>query len=408
MSAQPATVGIVIALAVLGLPVHAANDAVQGVFNNACRTPTAALAVRCAQTPDGAGNVSGDSESSLNPSQLLSAADGVLGSGQQRSIEVRERQHRGQKDAAALRVGPFSFLVNGTGTWERRDGHPNLGRERRYDADRHGADVGFDYRVSDAVTVGGVITWEDGELEFAGERPGNNFVPAPEAGRIESRTLGATLVTTWHGEGKLHVEGALGYAGVEQDLTRRAVFQESTRTVAQTLAITTGDQDGRQYISTLNAGLDFTFGATAVDTYGGLTWLRTRLDGYTEEDPARSGLALRVEDTERDSLLGVLGVSVRHVIGRDFGVVIPQLRVEYEHEFEDDAPVVRTRFVLDNGASALQVVGEKPQQHRFNVAAGVLLVLPNGWLPFLDTQAMLGSGDTSRYRVTLGLRRELR
>ena len=55
---------------------QAANAPLQDLFFAACVNPQANLAVRCAQTTGGLGDLSSDSESSLNPSQGLGSANG--------------------------------------------------------------------------------------------------------------------------------------------------------------------------------------------------------------------------------------------------------------------------------------------------------------------------------------------
>ena len=74
---------------------HAANADLQNFFFDACVNPAGLLATRCAQTPGGLGDLSADSESSLNPSQTLSRNDGSLSAAQQRAQAVRDRLHGG-------------------------------------------------------------------------------------------------------------------------------------------------------------------------------------------------------------------------------------------------------------------------------------------------------------------------
>ncbi len=42
-----------------------------------------------------------------------------------------------------------------------------------------------------------------------------------------------------------------------------------------------------------------------------------------------------------------------------------------------------------------------------NGAAGMVLVLPNGWMPFVDYEGLTSHRLVNRQRVTFGVRKEL-
>ena len=63
--------------------------------------------------------------------------------------------------------------------------------------------------------------------------------------------------------------------------------------------------------------------------------------------------------------------------------------------------------MLDSAATAFAVTGDKPDRDYMNFGAGIALVLPNGWLPFIDYEGQFARKALSRHRVTFGLRKEL-
>lgn len=130
---------------------QAANLAFQDFFTAVCATAnTGALATRCSQTAGGTGNVSGDSESSLNPTQGLSYNQSPLAAALSRGKESRQRDDA-QRDAgsnadAKVEMGKFSLLFHAQGGSVEREVQSDL--ERAFEADERGAEAGFDYRVS--------------------------------------------------------------------------------------------------------------------------------------------------------------------------------------------------------------------------------------------------------------------
>jgi hypothetical protein len=107
-------------------PAHAQNAAFQGFFEDVCAgggSPTGNLSARCGDTPGGGGDLSGDSESSLNPSQIVTSNEsGLL---RARNQELRERLLRRRAEVAGLEQPPRSSQPvrerSGAGVRSRRD-----------------------------------------------------------------------------------------------------------------------------------------------------------------------------------------------------------------------------------------------------------------------------------------------
>ena len=63
--------------------------------------------------------------------------------------------------------------------------------------------------------------------------------------------------------------------------------------------------------------------------------------------------------------------------------------------------------MLDSGNNVYVLDGDGPDTDYFNVGAGLVFLLTNGWMPFVDYQVMLGVDDIEQWRITAGLRKEL-
>ena len=393
-----------------GMAAHADNPVFQDFFFNVCNSPTGALAARCAETPAAAGDLSGNSESSLNPSQALSSTDGALAEARARSKEARERveRYRGDDEGAGSRVslGPLSLLLNGRWEWEERDREIDVDAERGFDADRRAIEVGLDRRFSDSFVVGLLYAYEDGDLEFDADAAGVSFTPASSAGSIDREAHTVTLFgMVWLSE-QAYLEANAGYSASDYTFTRNAVFQESTRNVPQTDVRTRAATDGDQLWLGVTAGYEWNAGPASYGLYVGGTYAQSRVDGYRELDPGNSGLALVVDDIERDAVTGHLGLRAQRAIGASFGVWLPHLRLEYEHAGGTEESEATVQFALDGNANEFELTGEDSDDY-FNVAVGVAAIFPNGWISFLDVEGLVGARDREQYRITAGLRKEL-
>ena len=395
-------------------PVWAANEAFQDYFFDVCASPSGTLALRCAETDSGLGNLSGDSESSLNPSQTLSSVDGAMFAAQQRSQEVRERMRARREadegkgsDDARVSLGPFSLLVNARTATTESDRRVDLDAERGYELDETGAELGLDYRINDALVWGGWVQWGDSEVEFDRENSGTNFNPLVNAGDTNTDRLGVTTyLSAQLGEAGF-VDASLGYTKLEVSTSRNSVFQESNRVVTQTNSLTAGDVDGEELMFTLTAGYQTNINNWNLTPFAGITYVDTSFDDYVESDLSSAGLALGVSVADQSVLMGQFGLSISRAISMQGWVLLPQARVEYLVELDRDRAETDVRFVNDAGNNVFSLRGDDLDDDRIDIALGVAGVLPNGWIPFIEYQLTTGTSDLDRYQISAGLRIEL-
>ncbi len=399
--------------------VHAANADFQAFFTNVCAgsgSPTGDLATRCAETGSGTGDgdLSGDSESSLNPSQTLSNNDVSLAVAQGRSKETRERGERLREgesaladEAASYSFGRLSLLANLRGEWFKSDRPKGGDPDRGYDGDLWALELGLDYRMSDNFVIGGLVGYEQMDSKFDRDlQQGEPFTPASDAGKMESESIDVIVFGSYATGGGVYVDGSFGYRTTDYTFQRHSVFQESGRS-SQTSVRTKGTPDGDSWWGSANVGYDMQRGAWSFGPYAGVTVASSNVDDYQERDLDGSGLNMHIDESDQDSVLAHLGFRTSVALSSKSGVWLPQFRVEYNHEFEDDRPDITSAFVEDSADTLYGLEGNDPDTDYFNVGLGLAAVFPNGWIPFIDGEVLLGYQDFDRYRVILGLRKEL-
>jgi outer membrane autotransporter protein len=109
----------------------------------------------------------------------------------------------------------------------------------------------------------------------------------------------------------------------------------------------------------------------------------------------------------RTSVLGHAGLRASYAISGRSGVFVPQLRAEFQYEFEDEAETIASRLQLDSSGAEYRFAGDRLDRSGVAVGLGVVGVLPGGWSLFVDYEVLLGNDDTERQRATLGFRKEL-
>jgi uncharacterized protein YhjY with autotransporter beta-barrel domain len=157
----------------------------------------------------------------------------------------------------------------------------------------------------------------------------------------------------------------------------------------------------------LATGYDFSFASLSVGPRGALTFKHTALDAFAETGNTPMTLAFNGQsDTSLRSLLGMQ--ASKAFTPRGF-VVLPQLNVDWVHEYQDDQRFISARFAEDlrPDPSILRFLNQAPDRDWFVVRASTSAVFPHGVSTFMALETMAGHTYIDRYRASVGVRAEL-
>jgi uncharacterized protein with beta-barrel porin domain len=108
-------------------------------------------------------------------------------------------------------------------------------------------------------------------------------------------------------------------------------------------------------------GRDYQAGTWNIGPYGRLLYSRIDFDAGREVigSGAGSGLALEIFPGTHTSLASVIGTKFSTALSRDWGILMPHLQVEWEHEYRDDPQRVGARFLADPSATRFSIEGSR-------------------------------------------------
>ncbi len=385
----------------------ATNDALQGLFFAACNNPTGALAERCAQTTDGLGNLSGDSETSLNPSQVLSGHQQGTRELLSRNQQGPSEEHNEEAPATTIEIGDWALGVSAGRSWESFDREQDVDNERSYDADGSWAALTLDYSFSADTQMGFMLSAERDDLTYGGNNVGRNFTPPNSAGRVESDAIGGGLfLTSWLTD-HVYVDAKVGMSQGDRKYRRNSVFQESNRVVAQTNSVTEGETDIESTWASIAVGADWQRGAWTLGASAELSYVSTEIDAFDEKDLSNTGLAMHFDAAKQSSDELRINLSAQRAISTDFGVVVPFARVGFIGGFNGDEVKISSRYLLDGSNNELEVVTDEADESYYVGNLGVTLVMPNGWMGFIEGEYWGGYEDLHRGSISIGIRAEL-
>ncbi len=415
-------------------PARAQALDLQGLLTLACApggpVPGSALQSRCDETPGGAGGVSPASAASLTPSQFLSGNAVAIARAKDRTREIqewledrRDREANRFRRAAPARapgpllpaaptaetpaggsapeVGRLGLVANGRASWFDRSAGV---QERGFDGTTHSALLGGDARLAPGAFLGGFVSYDRTDSEFDPDQP--LALPLSRSGRLDGNAASFGLFGSYNLTHAIFLDGSFGYGFAYHDLERDAVFQDAALATSRQVQ-TRADLDGEELTASAALGYELQNGALTLGPYGRATYVRSEIEGHSETDRSGSGLAMRVEETARESFTTRVGARLSYALETPFGALVPQGRFEWEHEFLQGDRNQTTTFVLDTRASQLTLTGDAPDRSHLNLGAGLLLVLPGGWIPFVDYEGLVGDPELARHRLSFGLRAEL-
>jgi len=328
--------------------------------------------------------------------------DGQLIAG--RDLELLLPQQLRGGGAAADGFSRLGIFISGAyGSGEQKD----TSREAGFDFDTYGITVGVDYRFTDSFVFGGAFGYNDVQGDFNNSR-----------GKLDTDGYSLMLYGTFYPNDAFYVD-FLGFYGENSYKTRRHILYSYSEPVTaddhQTIdAILKSENDSQRYGLSLGAGYAFSSGAWSTQPFGELGYSKTDFDGFTEsaDNIPGQGWALHVGDSEVETLTSSLGVQLSRAFSQSWGVLLPQARAAWMHEFLDDSRKITARFVQADGFvndpnAAIQITTDDPDRDYGNLGLGLSATFAGGASAFFFVETIVAHKYVDQYNLSLGFRKEL-
>ncbi len=281
------------------------------------------------------------------------------------------------------RLGAF---INGSISTGEKD---STSRENGFDFGSQGVTAGIDYRFLDELVIGTAFTYSHFDADF-------NKSAVNAGGDSKSHGYSFSLYGTYYLK-NFYLEGMGSVGWNDHDAKRKIVYPTQNRTAK-------ADTDSTQYSFSVGTGYNAEIKSYTFGPYARLTYFKIDIDGFSET--GASELNLKVKDQNVDSLISALGVRASRSMSWKWGVWSPQLRGEWNHEFENDVETISMQYLHDPNNNKLTVETEKPDRNFFRFGATLANVSAGGTQVFFDYETFLGLRDISNHIFTLGARLE--
>jgi subtilase-type serine protease len=306
----------------------------------------------------------------LAENQLASAATDEAGT----SSSPRETQQAAMS-GDRRDPGTVSVWARAYGNWGDLDGDENASS---FDEEQYGFALGGDVRVAESVTVGLAGGYSDNELDFAN---GND---------IDYDGFQAALYGSFD-PGAFYLDALVSYAWYDHD-SRRDTGPTGTAK---------GDYDSEVFSVQGEAGYAFDLMPATVTPFLGARYTRAMTDSYDESGAGAANLD--VDSENASSFTTTLGVDLSAEFMAGEGVyIIPELRLGWEHEFNDDHQSIGANFA-GVPSSGFTVIGSDVARDSAIVGAGITVDIDRTWQLFLDYDGRINE-DYDQHAVSGGVK----
>jgi outer membrane autotransporter protein len=273
----------------------------------------------------------------------------------------------------------YGFWTGGTLQSGDRDGRSGSGG---LDFQTSGISLGADYRVRRDFAFGGGIGYGRDDTDVGTHRS-----------RSKGESYSAVLYASYHPGEHFYLDGLLGYQWLSFD---------SRRYATDTGGMVNGSRDGSQWFASVSTGLEYQRDNVRITPYARVDAARATLDGYAETGDAQYVLNYRDQDV--DTTTTSLGMRLDWRYPVRWGMLSPQLRLEYQHDFQGASDAIMSYADMVGGPFYRARLQDQ-DRNRFVFGLGAMLQTERDWALRLEYRGLFGSENDSDRGVLLNLER---
>lgn len=190
------------------------------------------------------------------------------------------------------------------------------------------------------------------------------------------------------------IDGLLGYQWLSFDARRYVTADGNT---------VSGSRDGHQTFASLSGGYEYRTDTLLISPYGRLDVASARLDRYTEQGDAI--YALTYGNQMVKTTTASIGMRMNYLIKEDYGTVMPQLRLEYGHDFQGSSQATMSYADLLAGPIYRAQVDQLTQNH-FLIGLGMNWELVRQLSLRLEYEREINAGDQNDQSILINVQKK--
>jgi outer membrane autotransporter protein len=199
----------------------------------------------------------------------------------------------------------------------------------------------------------------------------------------------------------------IGYNSNEYDLNRRINYSVNSNVANQ---VASSSPDGDLFSLSVGGGYAMPYNAFTITPLVRFDYLSNDVDSFREKmsspNTVGGSMSMAVDSTTYKSFTSHLGGQVSRAFSYSGGVIVPQIRFDWVHEFENDSKEVGARFINDINSTPFFVLTDNPDRDYFDLEISVNAQFAHGRSAFLSYNTLLGFDDVNFNAINAGIRLE--
>ncbi len=281
----------------------------------------------------------------------------------------------------------WGVFVTGNGSFGDKDATLT---DPGFDFETKGVTAGIDYRLGDNFMLGSAFGFLHTDTDI------DNDGGKSDINGYSFSLYGSYFISGFYAD-------AIGSMGFNDYQTNRGVVFNNIDQRAK------GDPHGMEYSVSLGGGYDFYVGGLSFGPYARAELTEIDIDDYQEQlgnTGPGVGSMLAIDDQEITSLTTTVGGQLNYAVSTRVGILVPQLRFDWEREFKDDRRFLVASFLNDPLETSFAIPIDNIDRSYFNLGAGVSATFPNGKTGFISYEALLGRDEITEHALSGGFRME--
>jgi outer membrane autotransporter protein len=131
-------------------------------------------------------------------------------------------------------------------------------------------------------------------------------------------------------------------------------------------------------------------------------YINVNIDGFRENGAGIFDLSVGSQLVE--SLTTDFGARISYTVSTPIGVLVPLLRLEWEHQYMGSSRLITGSLVADPLGTKFSVATSNPTRDYLNLGASISAQFKHGVSSFISFDTQLGRSNISTYSLNGGLR----
>jgi outer membrane autotransporter protein len=260
-----------------------------------------------------------------------------------------------------------------------------------YKLDLHGTTLGVDYRFNDQFLLGTAFNYQNSRAGFLNNQ-----------GSLETDKFTGTLYASFFTGSGFFVDGIFSGSHQNYDSTRHIEYTVPGETINTDVR---GKNNADEYNVAMTTGYNFRLANLTITPQIRVDYTTTQVDALDET--GGEGWSMHINDQQFESLQTVPGLSLSYPVSLSWAVIMPTVRAEYVHEFNNDSRAIITHFAQDPSKNRFNIFTDSPDRDYINLNAGISAQFKYGISAFVNYETVQAHSYVNNHNFTGGVRFEL-